>query len=74
MHIFNLVFYILSYFILLFVLKYTYNIDKIHMLMETKMIKKKDQSYQSAYYSTSYTTSSPAYPQVSIVSLMDVLI
>lgn len=44
------------------------------MLMETKMIKKKDQSYQSAYYSTSYTTSSPAYPQVSIVSLMDVLI
>lgn len=41
MHIFNLVFYILSYFILLFVLKYTYNIDKIYILMETKMIKKK---------------------------------
>ena len=41
MHIFNLVLYILSYFIFFFVFKYTYNIDKIYILMKTKMIKKR---------------------------------
>lgn len=58
----------------MFVFKYIDNIDTIYILMKTQMIKKKDQSYQSAYYSASYTTSSPAHPQVSTVSLMYVLI
>lgn len=71
-HVFNLVSYILSHFILFFVSKYTY-INKIYILIKTKMIKK-DESYQPTYCSPSYNTSSPAHPQVSTISLTCVLI